>query len=609
MLCGESHQLSATLFSPDLVGQVAVGVTGEHPDKVLYSSTTDILLVYNPEVDTNRVKVQLGSLASWMGKPVHLKCKRPSGKELLKFGVQGTIPTPPSPPHPASASLGDATLHLPFFSGNMPPGKREVPFSHWLSAMEGARLTSSPQALHSWVQKSVKEPAASLLRSIGVGASIDKILSSFKLAYGNVFSLDELMKRFLSVYEFATESVTDYVVRLEKAFALLRDHYPQQLTMVDKTQHLRERFYRGLRPEIHQKLTPYYETERAPYVTLLKRARQLEGEFDEKREAEAKGARDDPQMKKVLSTLKEIKEQIQHHEDPTPHSRKKWKGRYGCYHCGEPGHWRKTCPQKPHRKRKAPDVTSGSSPPHSGMEEDGTTPASTSKKGGGKQSKLSSKPQYYNPDPVARLFGRANEAPVEINGVSTTSLIDTGATVTIINADFCEEHGLVIHSLDGLVAIAGTGGFNVPYLGYTVATLEFPHIPHYSEEVVMLVVSDPTAYAVRVPLQVGTRVISAVIESLTADNIKHLDETWRQTYVGTLMSCAAQQRPTEKSDTFNLKEVNGPVKLKKEVRLEPFEQKEVWGYTKVRGHSKRVVVNRVRRAPDARTSDECQLQI
>ena len=36
--------------------------------------------------------------------------------------------------------------------------------------------------------------------------------------------------------------------------------------------------------------------------------------------------------------------------------------------------------------------------------------------------------------------------------------------------------------------------------------------------------------------------------------------------------------------------MKGPVKLKKAVELEPFEQKEVWGYTKVRGHVKRVVV-------------------
>ena len=598
VLFGESHQLPPTLFSPDLVGRVLVGVTAEYPEKVLYSSTIDILLVYSADVDINRVKVQLEGLAGWMGKPVHLKCERPSGKELRKFGVIGSIQHPTVLHQQSQLPKGDAALQLPFFSGNTPPGKGEVPFSHWLSAVEGARLTSSPQALHSWIQRSVREPAASLLRSVGVGASMDKILSTFKLAYGNVFSFDELMKQFLNVYQFATESVTDYVVRLEKAFALLRDNYPEQLTMVDKTQHLRERFYRGLRPEIHQRLTPSYETDGTPYVTLLRRARQLEEEYSPKIDARSRGTRDDPQMKNVIQTLKEIKEQIQQQEDPTPHPKKRWKGKYGvCFHCGEQGHGRRTCPQQPQRKRKASVMAGRRSPPQfpvdeeeSSVAEDGSTPEATSKKGGRKSAKLPTKPQYYNPDPVARLFGRANEAPVEINGISTISLIDTGATVTILSADFCHEHGLEIYSLDGLVAIAGTGGFNVPYLGYTVATLEFPHIPHYSEEVVMLVVSDPTAYAMRVPLQVGTRVISAVIESLTPDNIKHLDETWRQTYVGTLMSCAAQQRPTETGDTFNLEEVKGPVKLKKEVKLDPFEQKEVWGYTKVRGHSKRVVV-------------------
>ena len=55
----------------------------------------------------------------------------------------------------------------------------------------------------------------------------------------------------------------------------------------------------------------------------------------------------------------------------------------------------------------------------------------------------------------------------------------------------------------------------------------------------MLVISDTTDYAARVPLQIGTRVIAAVAETLTPEDIKHLDETWKQTYVGTLVSCAA----------------------------------------------------------------------
>ena len=90
-------------------------------------------------------------------------------------------------------------------------------------------------------------------------------------------------------------------------------------------------------------------------------------------------------------------------------------------------------------------------------------------------------------------------------------------------------------------------------------------------------------------LQIETRVIAAVIETLKPGDIKHLDETWRQTYIRILMSCAVQQKNQDPRDSFQLDGVKGPVKLRREEELGPFEQKEVWGYTQVRGHSKRVV--------------------
>ena len=145
-----------------------------------------------------------------------------------------------------------------------------------------------------------------------------------------------------------------------------------------------------------------------------------------------------------------------------------------------------------------------------------------------KQTKIvkpASKPQYYNPDPIARIFGRANEITIEVKGVPTTCLVDTGATVTIINADFCEQLGLEVHPIDNLISVSATGGASIPYLGYKVATVRFPDIPNYSEEVVMMVISDVTEYASRVPLQIGTRIIAAVAETLTPADIKHLGET------------------------------------------------------------------------------------
>ena len=105
----------------------------------------------------------------------------------------------------------------------------------------------------------------------------------------------------------------------------------------------------------------------------------------------------------------------------------------------------------------------------------------------------------------------------------------------------------------------------------------------------MLVISDTTEYAKRVPLQIGTRVIAAVNQTLTPKDLAHLDETWKQTYVGTLMSCAAQQKK-DPGDPFKLDKVIGPVKLRKEDILEPLEHKEVGAYTQVKGHSKSVVV-------------------
>ena len=263
------------------------GVTGECPEKILNSSNTDILLVFAPEADVNRVKVQLECQSSWMGKPIHLKCTRPSGTELKQFGVLGTIVSPARIKGCHLKKEGDISLELPFFSGKTTPEHDEVTFSQWLSAVEGAQQSCFLAAIHSWIFRSVREPAAEVVRNLGVGAPLDKILYSLKNVYGIVSSFNELMRQFLNVFQQPCESVTDYVVKLEKAFAIIRDNYPKELAMVDQGQHLRERFYQGLRKEIHQKLTPSYEDRRIPYVVLIKRARQLEAEFYPKEEIAA----------------------------------------------------------------------------------------------------------------------------------------------------------------------------------------------------------------------------------------------------------------------------------------------------------------------------------
>ena len=67
-------------------------------------------------------------------------------------------------------------------------------------------------------------------------------------------------------------------------------------------------------------------------------------------------------------------------------------------------------------------------------------------------------PDYYNPNPWARILGRANETDVEIDGVISKALIDSGAMISMMSRDYYHERGYKIQSLEHVVPIEGSGG-------------------------------------------------------------------------------------------------------------------------------------------------------
>ena len=75
-------------------------------------------------------------------------------------------------------------------------------------------------------------------------------------------------------------------------------------------------------------------------------------------------------------------------------------------------------------------------------------------------------PEYYNPNPWARILDRANETDAEIDGIISKALIDSGAMILMMSRGYCEEQGYGIQPLEHLVPIEGSGGADVPYLGY-----------------------------------------------------------------------------------------------------------------------------------------------
>ena len=113
---------------------------------------------------------------------------------------------------------------------------------------------------------------------------------------------------------------------------------------------------------------------------------------------------------------------------------------------------------------------------------------------------------FLNLDPIACLTGCSNKAPVIIDGPEVTALIDSGAQVLSISAQFCEELTLQIQPLGQLLELEGTGGAAIPYLRYVEVNLQILGIKSYNEDVLVLVIPT-TTYSKTVLVIVGTKII------------------------------------------------------------------------------------------------------
>ena len=171
---------------------------------------------------------------------------------------------------------------------------------------------------------------------------------------------------------------------------------------------------------------------------------------------------------------------------------------------------------------------------------------------------------FLNPDPVARLVGCANEAPVVIDSQEVTALVDLGAQVSNISAQLCKELGLEIQPLGRLLELEGTGGAAIPYLRFVEVNLQLPGIRGYNEDVLLL--ANPTmAYAERVPVVVGLKIIDRALSCMTAGELTCATVTWQQAHLGAVMSGSLQlsHSSSEKLKLENFSGENDPVEVQK----------------------------------------------
>ena len=105
------------------------------------------------------------------------------------------------------------------------------------------------------------------------------------------------------------------------------------------------------------------------------------------------------------------------------------------------------------------------------------------------------------------------------------ALVDSGAQVSTISAQLCEELGLEVQPLGQLLELEGTGGAAIPYLGFVEVNLQIPGIRRYNEDVLLLAIPT-TAYTERVQVVVGSKIINRALSCMTAGKLAKVIATW-----------------------------------------------------------------------------------
>ena len=143
-----------------------------------------------------------------------------------------------------------------------------------------------------------------------------------------------------------------------------------------------------------------------------------------------------------------------------------------------------------------------------------------------RQVDLSDGPEYYNPNPWARILGRANETEIKIDGKISKALIDGGAMISMMSKGYCDQHRYEIQPLDKLVPIEGSGGAHVTYLGYVEVRMHILGISSFEQDILMLISHTTTHYHKRVPIQVGSHIIDQVTNCITEEELQTLSQSW-----------------------------------------------------------------------------------
>ena len=182
-----------------------------------------------------------------------------------------------------------------------------------------------------------------------------------------------------------------------------------------------------------------------------------------------------------------------------------------------------------------------------------------------------------------------------MEGQETRALLDSGSQLSAISWTWVKKLKLEPKQLQSILHIEGSGGLEVPYLGYVEVQLKIPEVKAFDQDVLLLIVPD-SAHTQYTPITLGTLHIDMAIKLATEKELETLNKQWQRSVVATKLTMKeAQVLNVEEAQIVSRLDSN--VKLVRDTTLGPFETVETKGILrKTPNHYKRmsVVVDNLR---------------
>ena len=141
-----------------------------------------------------------------------------------------------------------------------------------------------------------------------------------------------------------------------------------------------------------------------------------------------------------------------------------------------------------------------------------------------------------------------------------------GANISSISKSFAEKLGLPCQQLWWLLEIEGSGGIDIPYLGYTEVNFQVLGVKALNKDILVVIQND-SAYSSRVPITLVTLHIDMVIEKATSEELQNLGKEWKMEVLGAKIQ--AQQAKLEGRIPIMINQIDHEIKLSQNVTIHP----------------------------------------